>query len=83
MPPSSVIIRIAKGGRVAIPLWMREIYGLKPGRRVLGIANREGWLLLRAVPGRARLRPAHAGRSTHERPSREAAVTEPGRSRNA
>jgi bifunctional DNA-binding transcriptional regulator/antitoxin component of YhaV-PrlF toxin-antitoxin module len=50
MHPPSVIVRVAKGGRVAIPAWMREMYGLKAGRRVLCIANRDGWLLLRAVP---------------------------------
>jgi bifunctional DNA-binding transcriptional regulator/antitoxin component of YhaV-PrlF toxin-antitoxin module len=72
MPPPSVIIHIAKGGRVAIPGWMRELYGLKPGRRVLCIANRDGWLLLRAVPGRARLRPATPGEApTNDRAGRQ------------
>ena len=48
-----MIIRIAKGGRVTVPGWMREMCGLKPGRRVLCIANRDGGLRLRAVPGRS------------------------------
>ncbi len=65
----SVIIRMAKGGRVAVPGWMREMYGLKPGRRVLGIANRGsamltagvGWLLLRGVGRKAEVRGRKAG----------------------
>lgn len=58
----SVIVRVGKGGRLAVPSWMREIYGLKPGGRAEIVANRDGWLLLRAARGRARLRPAGAGR---------------------
>lgn len=61
MHPPSVIIRVAKGGRVAVPGWMREMYGLKPGRRVLCIANRDGWLLLRAVRRKAEVRGQKSG----------------------
>lgn len=64
MHPLSVIILIAKGGRVTVPAWMREMYGLKAGRRVLCIANRDGWLLLRAVGGKADVR----GQKTEVRP---------------